>query len=77
MELMLGFLRNPKFKIRPIYRVLQEHLLPLSRQVEWGPFPQYNITGQRNEHPRTAIAARAGEERDNYVGFYDKLISDV
>jgi 4-hydroxy 2-oxovalerate aldolase len=77
MELMIGFLRNPKFKIRPIYGVLQEHLLPLSREVEWGPHPQYNITGQLNEHPRSAIAARAGEDRDDYLGFYDRLTSDV
>jgi 4-hydroxy 2-oxovalerate aldolase len=77
MELLIGFLRNPKFKIRPIYKVLQEHLLPLSRQVEWGPYVQYNITGQMNEHPRSAIAARSGEKRDDYLAFYDKLISDV
>jgi len=77
MELMIGFLRNPKFKIRPIYQVLQDHLLPLSREVEWGPHVQYNITGQRNEHPRDAIAARKGDQRDEYVAFYDKLISDV
>jgi 4-hydroxy 2-oxovalerate aldolase len=76
MELMIGFLRNPKFKIRPIYQVLQDHLLPLSRKMEWGPFVQYNITGQLNEHPRSAIAARAGENRDRYVAFYDSLMSD-
>lgn len=77
MELMIGFLRNPKFKIRPIYRVLQEQMLPLSRRFDWGPHPQYNITGQQNQHPRSAIAARAGEEKDDYVTFYDKLTSDV
>ena len=37
---------------------------------------QYNITGQLNQHPREAIAARAGEQRDSYVDFYDKLTSD-
>ena len=77
MELMIGFLRNPKFKIRPIYRALQDCLLPLSREVDWGPHPQYNITGQLNEHPRSAIAARGGEEIDDYVGFYDKLTGDI
>ncbi len=76
MELLIGFLRNPKFKIRPIYEALQDHLLPLSRQLDWGPWPQYNMTGQHNEHPRTAIAARADQERDNYVDFYDKLTRD-
>jgi 4-hydroxy 2-oxovalerate aldolase len=76
MELLIGFLRNPKFKIRPIYEVLQSHLLPLSRQVEWGPHVQYNITGQLNQHPRLAIAARSGGERDKYVDFYDKLVTE-
>lgn len=77
MELLIGFLRNPKFKIRPIYQVLESHLLPLSREMEWGPNPQYNITGQLNQHPRSAMAARAGDHRDCYVEFYDKAISEV
>jgi len=51
-------------------------LLPLSRQIEWGPFVQYNITGQLNEHPRSAIAARAADKRDQYVAFYDNLVND-
>jgi 4-hydroxy 2-oxovalerate aldolase len=73
MELLIGFLRNPKFRNRPIYQAIQDHLLPLSRTVEWGPYVQYNITGQLNEHPRSAMAARAGACRDHYVDFYDKL----
>jgi len=77
MELLIGFLRNPKFHIRPIYQVVQDQLLPLSRTVEWGPYVQYNITGQLNEHPRSAIAARSAEKRDCYVAFYDRLTSDV
>jgi 4-hydroxy 2-oxovalerate aldolase len=77
MELLIGFLRNPKFKIRPIFQLLQDYLLPLSRQVEWGPYVQYNITGQLNQHPRSAIEARATDGRDAYVDFYDKLVSDI
>ena len=77
MELLIGFLRNPKFHIRPIYEVLQNCLHPLREKVEWGPYIEYNITGQLNQHPRSAIAARAGDQRDRYVEFYDKLISDV
>ena len=76
MELMIGFLRNPKFRIRPIYKLLQDHVLPLSRKFEWGPLVQYNITGQLNEHPRSAMAARAGDKRDQYVAFYDKVINE-
>ena len=77
MELLIGFLRNPKFRVRPIYKLLQEHMLPLSRKVEWGPYPQYILTGQWNEHPRSAITARASDKRDDYVDFYDKLVVDI
>ena len=38
MELLLGFLRNPKFRLRPIIRLLQDHIEPLKTTVEWGPF---------------------------------------
>jgi 4-hydroxy 2-oxovalerate aldolase len=77
MELMIGFLRNPKFRIRAIYQLLQDHLLPLSRRLEWGPLVQYNITGQLNEHPRSAMAARDdAAQRDQFVAFYDKLVND-
>lgn len=77
MELLIGFLRNPKFHIRPIYELLQEHLLPMSRKMEWGPNALYNITGQLNQHPRSAMAARANEaQRDRYVEFYDKLVQE-
>ena len=37
---------------------------------------QYNITGQLNEHPRDAIAARSGDRRDNYVEFYDRMVDE-
>jgi len=78
MELMIGFLRNPKFKIRPIYKVIQDQLLPLSKEHDWGPHIQYNITGQFNQHPRDAIAARADDgQRERYVDFYDKIVSDI
>jgi 4-hydroxy 2-oxovalerate aldolase len=77
MELLIGFLRNPKFKIRPIYEVLQNHMEPLRQTVEWGPYVQYNITGQLNQHPRSAIEARGGDQRDQFVDFYDKQVSDV
>ena len=78
MELLIGFLRNPKFKIRPIYEVLQNHLLPLSREGRVGaatssttsPASSTSIPAAPSP-PAPAIAAT------DYVDFYDKLISDV
>lgn len=77
MELLLGFLRNPKFRLRPIIALLQDHIEPLKKTVEWGPFVPYNITGQLNLHPRAAIQFRAGKEKDDYVKFYDQVVADI
>jgi 4-hydroxy 2-oxovalerate aldolase len=77
MELLLGLLRNPKFRIRPVWDLIQNHLLPLQRALDWGPSPQYNITGQMNQHPRAAIEARAGDLKDRPLEFYDKIIADI
>ena len=77
MELLIGFLRNPKFKLRPILRFLQDHIIELRKTVEWGPLVPYNITGQLNCHPRSAIQCRAGDVPDDYVAFYDQVVSDI
>ena len=77
MELLLGFLRNPKFKLRPVIDLLQNQIEPLRETVEWGPLIPFNITGQLNLHPRAAIEFRAGEDNTDYTGFYDRVVADV
>jgi 4-hydroxy 2-oxovalerate aldolase len=77
MELLLGFLRNPKFKIRPVWRLLQEHIAPLRATTEWGALAPYIISGQLNQHPRAAIAWRSSEQRENCLDFYDKVTADI
>jgi 4-hydroxy 2-oxovalerate aldolase len=76
-ELLLGFLRNPKFEVRPIIEVIQEHILPLRREIEWGPMIPYNITGQLNQHPRAAIEWREGSTPDDFLAFYDKVVAEI
>jgi 4-hydroxy 2-oxovalerate aldolase len=77
MELLLGFLRNPKFKLRPVIRLLQDHIEPLRETVEWGPLVPYNITGQLNLHPRSAMQFRASEDKNDYVKFYDHIVGEI
>jgi 4-hydroxy 2-oxovalerate aldolase len=74
-ELLVGFLKNPKFNLRPILQFVQDTMFPLSQEIDWGYSIPYMITGQYNEHPRTAIALRDGDRKDDYVGFYDEITS--
>jgi 4-hydroxy 2-oxovalerate aldolase len=77
MELIMGFLHNPKFHMRPILECTQEIFHPLSKTMDWGYSIPYAITGQLNQHPRTAIEARAGQSPDDYVSFYDQSIEEM
>lgn len=73
LELLIGFLKNPKFRLRPVLECIQETFLPLRGEMEWGYRIPYMITGQLNQHPRAAIKLRAGDNPDDYVGFYDQV----
>ena len=78
LELLLGFLKNPKFQLRPVLECITNHFLPLEKngEMEWGYRIPYMITGQMNQHPRAAIKMRSGENRDDYVAFYDQMIEE-
>lgn len=71
MELLLGFLRNPKFKLRPVLKCIEEHFIPMREKVEWGPMIPYLITAHFNQHPRSAIQLIEGGDKDNITDFYD------
>lgn len=74
MELLLGFLRNPKYSLNPVLKFLQNQMLPLKKTgLVWGCDVQYMLTGQQNQHPRTAIAFTA-EQREDYAEFYQSLL---
>ena len=75
-EILLGFLRNPKFKLRPVLKLIRDTILPIKQRLDWGPSIPYNITGQMNAHPRSAMAFRDGKTPDDYVAFYDQMVAE-
>src|SRR5512135_1368736 len=77
LELLLSFLKNPKFDIRPIFEVIQEMLIPLKSEIEWGYHIPYMITGVRNEHPRSGMKAMAEKNLPNLRKFYEDLMDDT
>jgi len=71
LELLLNFLKNPKFDVRPIYKAIQAAFVPLRREIEWGYNDIYGISGTLNQHPRDAMKQRANPEiRDDCYDFY-------
>lgn len=73
LELLMAFLKNPKFDLRPILRVIQNHLLPLQQKLQWGYHLPYLITGLFNEHPRAAMEWMRNTPDDDIVALYDRV----
>jgi len=72
-ELLVNFLKNPKYKQLPILKFIEEFIVPLEKELDWGYSIPYMITGQLVEHPRSAIKAR-NEDDTKHVEFYNRLV---
>ena len=75
LELLIGFLKNPKFDIRPILDLISREFVPLRNKIEWGYIIPYAISGMMNEHPRAAMALRKSSKKENYREFYESLVN--
>ena len=73
MELLLGFLHNPKFRLRPLLQCIEGHIEPLREKLMWGFDLPYMITGLLNQHPRSGMAFNANENKGSIVDFYDEM----
>jgi 4-hydroxy 2-oxovalerate aldolase len=77
MELLVGFLHNPKFHLRPILQCIQHHIEPMREKLMWGFDIPYMLTGLINQHPRAAIKFNVGEDKGNIVKFFDSLSEEA
>ena len=76
MELLLGFLKNPKYNLYELLKFIEKYMIPLKEQgVVWGYDLQYMFTGLLNRHPREAIDF-TNKKRDDYSEFYKSLLEN-
>ncbi len=70
MELLLGFLKNPKYNLFPVLQFIEKHINPLKESgTVWGYDIPYLLTGRLNQHPSAAIDFTR-ERRSDYAEFY-------
>jgi 4-hydroxy 2-oxovalerate aldolase len=69
-ELLLSFLKNPKFNINPLLEVIPRCIMPMQKDLDWGYHLPYMITGMLDMHPKAAMDWLKTPERDDFVGFY-------
>ena len=76
IELLLGFLKNPKYNLYSILTFIEKYMIPLRESgVVWGYDLQYMFTGQLNRHPREAMSFTA-KGRGDYCEFYKELLEN-
>ena len=73
MELLVGFLHNPRFRLRPILQCIQEHIEPMREKLMWGFDIPYMMTGLLNQHPRAGMNFNASADRGDFAKFYDTI----
>lgn len=74
MELLISFLKNPKYNIFPVLKFIEQHMIPLKESgLVWGYDIPYLLTGRLNQHPSSAIDYMK-EQRDDYTTFYMDLL---
>ena len=76
LELLLSFLHNPDYHLRPVLAAIQEHIEPLREKLMWGYDYPYMVTGILNEHPRSGMAFNASKDRGDIVKFYDDMTTE-
>lgn len=73
LEGLLGFLKNPRYRVIYVLKFVQSYMLELKNQgLMWGYDVPYLLTGIHNQHPRTAIAKIKANDTD-YVELYKEL----
>ncbi|MCF6289768.1 MAG: aldolase catalytic domain-containing protein [Desulfobacterales bacterium] len=72
LELLLSFLKNPKFNVRPVIQCIEKQIFPWARKIDWGYSVPYMVTGVLNQHPRTAMAHMESDHQEEITDFYDK-----
>ena len=75
LELLLSFLHNPKYHLRPILECVQNHIEPMREQLRWGFGIPYMVTGYLNQHPKAAMEFMEQTDGKEIVKFYDSAIS--
>jgi len=73
IEILIAFLKNPKYRLLPLLDVIQNHVKPWQQKIDWGYHIPYLITGSMNEHPRSAMKWMDSEQKDDFVTFMKEM----
>jgi 4-hydroxy 2-oxovalerate aldolase len=74
LELLVGFLKNPRFDLRPLFEVIEAEILPLQKEIQWGYHVPYMIAGRLNMHPELSMQFLEESGGGGFRAFYEKCL---
>jgi 4-hydroxy 2-oxovalerate aldolase len=73
-ELLLGFLKNPKYDIRPVLALIEKYFMQMKDELKWGYEVPYMISGILNKHPKASLAFMKDAGSRSFVDFYNESV---
>ncbi len=77
LELIISFLKNPKYNILPILEGISKAIIPLQKDLKWGYHIPFMLTGAFNRHPLPAIDWVKDSSCTDLGEFYRKLTTST
>jgi 4-hydroxy 2-oxovalerate aldolase len=77
LELLISFLKNPKFKVGPLIEVIESQIVPWRKKIDWGYFIPYMVTGVLNQHPRAAMAHMESDQKERITDFFNTVTNST
>ncbi len=74
LEMLVGFLHNPKYSVRPLLECVEKHIEPMRAKLGWGFDYPYMVTGFLNRHPKDAMEFNESDRKGRIVEFYDDMM---
>ena len=72
--MLVGFLHNPKYRMRPLRECVEKEIEPMRAKLGWGFDYPYMATGFLNCHPKSAMEYNESDKRGQIVNFYDEIM---
>lgn len=76
LELLLAFLKNPKFNIVPVLEIVGKFIIPLREKIKWGYYIPYMLSGILDRHPLDAMKWQLSPQEHDYVAFYNEITEE-
>ncbi len=74
LEMLIGFLHNPRYRMRPLLECVEKDIEPMRAKLGWGFDYPYMVTGFMNAHPKSAMEYNESDKRGKIVDFYDEMM---